>query len=38
MSSAASERRGSTLVVDREHVVAQLADVRADAELSRFIL
>ena len=34
----ASEKRGSTLVIDREHVVAQLADVRADAELSRFIL
>ena len=38
ISFDASEKRGSTLVVDREHVVAQLADVRADAELSRFIL
>ena len=38
ISFDASEKRGSTLVIDREHVVAQLADVRADAELSRFIL
>ena len=38
ISFDASEKRGSSLVVDREHVVAQLADVRADAELSRFIL
>ena len=38
ISFDASEKGGSTLVIDREHVVAQLADVRADAELSRFIL
>ncbi|HIW78769.1 MAG TPA: ATP-dependent protease ATPase subunit HslU [Candidatus Bilophila faecipullorum] len=38
ISFDASEKRGSTLVVDRDHVAAQLADVRADAELSRFIL
>ena len=38
ISFDASEKRGSTLVIDREHVIAQLADVRADAELSRFIL
>ena len=38
ISFDASEKRGSTLVIDREHVVAQLADVRVDAELSRFIL
>ena len=38
ISFDASEKSGATLVVNREHVVSQLADVRADAELSRFIL
>lgn len=36
--STPRKRGGARLVIDREHVVAQLAEVRADAELSRFIL
>lgn len=38
ISFDASECAGVTLVVDRNYVTSQLADVRADAELSRFIL
>lgn len=38
ISFDASECAGVTLVVNRNYVTAQLADVRADTELSRFIL
>ena len=38
ISFDAPEKAGTNLVVDRELVVAMLADVRADAELGRYIL
>ncbi len=38
ISFDASECAGVTLVVDKNYVTSQLADVRTDAELSRFIL
>ncbi len=38
ISFDAPEKPGTELVVDREHVLAHLSDVRADAELSNYIL
>lgn len=38
ISFDAPEKPGVELVIDREHVLTHLADVRADAELSNYIL